>query len=419
MYGEVSPVRLRERVTACSRAAVPDMQSMRGTDQRAESGSVSTGDLTSCPHRPPCPGCPRFGEPGIAGVARSMLDAFARAHGLPEVSVISGPSRGFRLRARLAIRGRLNSPKIGLFELDTHRVVHIPHCSVQHALINRVASVVRRALVEARVTSYSDKAHLGLARYLQVVVERSSQTAQVVFVANSANPDPLAACMDLIKDRLGKELHSLWFNANCGRVNTILGPEFQNWCGPPSVVERFGGAAVHYPPGAFGQNNLDMAQCIIEHVRTEVPQGARVAEFYAGVGAIGLSILDRVSEIRINEASSQSLQGLERGLAELDPVDRAKILLVPGEAGSAGDCASGAEVVIVDPPRKGLDPGLSLHLSGLPPERLVYISCGLESFIKDAAQLISRGTLRLAALTAFNLMPFTEHVEIAARFERI
>jgi 23S rRNA (uracil1939-C5)-methyltransferase len=373
----------------------------------------------SCPHRPPCPGCPRFGEPGIAGVARSILDAFARAHGLPEVTVVSGPSREFRLRARLAIRGRLNSPKIGLFELDTHRVVHIPHCSVQHALINRAASVVRRALVEARVTSYSDKAHLGLARYLQVVVERSSQTAQVVIVANSATPDPLAACMDLIRDRLGKELHSLWFNVNCERVNTILGPEFQNWSGPPSVVERFGGAAVHYPPGAFGQNNLDMAQRIIEHVRAEVPQGARVAEFYAGVGAIGLSILDRVSEIRMNEAGSQSLQGLERGLAGLDPADRAKISVVPGEARSAVDCASGAEVVIVDPPRKGLDPELALHLSGLPPERLVYISCGLESFIKDAALLISRGRLRLAALTAFNLMPFTEHVEIAARFERI
>lgn len=376
-------------------------------------------EMTSCPHRPPCPGCPRFGEPGIAGVARSILDALARAHGLPEVTVVSGPSREFRLRARLAIRGRLNSPKIGLFELDTHRVVHIPHCSVQHALINRVASVVRRALVEARVTSYSDKAHLGVARYLQVVVERSSQTAQVVIVANSATPEPLAACMDLIRDRLGKELHSLWFNVNCERVNTILGPEFQNWCGPPSVVEQFGGAAVHYPPGAFGQNNLDMAQCIIEHVRTEVPQGARVAEFYAGVGAIGLSILGRVSEIRMNEAGSQSLQGLERGLAELDPADRAKISVVPGEAASAVDCASGAEVVIVDPPRKGLDSELSLHLSGLPPERLLYISCGLESFIKDAAQLVLRGRLRLAALTAFNLMPFTEHVEIAARFERI
>src|SRR6202790_1414083 len=168
----------------------------------------------SCPHRPPCPGCPRFGERGIAPAARGALDELARTHGLPEVPVVSGQTSGFRLRARLAIRGRLGSPKLGLFELGTHRVVHIPNCSVQHPLINRVAAVVRRALVEARVTCYSDGAHLGLARYLQVVVERSSQTAQVVIVANSATPEPLAACFDLIRQRLGRELQSLWFNAN-------------------------------------------------------------------------------------------------------------------------------------------------------------------------------------------------------------
>jgi len=108
-----------------------------------------TGGLTSCPHRPPCPACPRFGERGIAPAARGALDDLARAHGLPEVSVICGQTAGFRLRARLAIRGRLGSPKLGLFELGTHRVVHIPNCSVQHPLINRVAAVVRRALVDA------------------------------------------------------------------------------------------------------------------------------------------------------------------------------------------------------------------------------------------------------------------------------
>src|ERR1700676_965246 len=198
----------------------------------------------SCPHRPPCPGCPRFGERGIAPAARGTLDQLARAHGLPEVPVISGQTAGYRLRARLAIRGRLGSPKLGLFELGTHHVVHIPNCSVQHPLINRVAAVVRRALVDARVTSYSDKAHLGLARYLQVVVERSSQTAQVVIVANSANAEPLRACFDLIRERLGSELHSLWFNAHRERSNTILGRDYQHWYGPASVVERFGGAAV-------------------------------------------------------------------------------------------------------------------------------------------------------------------------------
>jgi tRNA/tmRNA/rRNA uracil-C5-methylase (TrmA/RlmC/RlmD family) len=381
-------------------------------------GAADSQKILPCPHRPPCPGCPRFGERGIAPVSRSALNELARIHGLPEVPVISGQTAGFRLRARLAIRGRLGSPKIGLFELGSHRVVHIPNCRVQHPLINRVAAVVRRALVDARVTSYSERAHLGLARYLQVVVERSSQTAQVVIVANSATLQPLAPCFDLIRERLGSELHSLWFNAHCERSNTILGPDFQHWRGPVSVVERFGGAAVHYPPGAFGQNNLEIAQDIIEHVRAQIPDGARVAEFYAGVGAIGLSLLARAGDIRMNEVSPQSLQGLELGLAGLDAENRAKISLFPGAAGAARLAAVGAQVVIADPPRRGLDPELTEYLSEQPPERFLYVSCALDSLLRDAAQLTSRGTLRLGALTAFNLLPFTEHVETVARFER-
>ena len=337
--------------------------------------------------------------------------------------MISGQTAGFRLRARLGIRGRLGSPKVGLFELGTHRVVHIPKCSVQHPLINRVAAVVRRALVEARVTCYSDKAHLGVARYLQVVVERGSQSAQVVIVANSTTLAPLAACFDLIRERLGSELHSLWFNANCERSNTILGPDFQNWCGPAAVVERFGGAAVHFPPGAFGQNNLDIAQNIIDHVRTQIPPHARVAEFYAGVGAIGLSVLARVREIHMNEINPQSLHGLDLGLIALDAADRSLGLpSSPGMAGAARLAASGAQVVIADPPRKGLDPELTEYLIEHPPERFVYVSCGLESFLErrrtaDIASMRT-GATALGSLTAFNLVPFTEHVETVACFER-
>jgi tRNA/tmRNA/rRNA uracil-C5-methylase (TrmA/RlmC/RlmD family) len=313
----------------------------------------------------------------------------------------------------------LGSPKLGLFELGTHRVVHIPHCSVQHPLINRVAGVVRRALVETRVTSYSDKAHLGIARYLQVVVERRSQAAQVVIVANSDTPAPLAECFELIRERLGSELHSLWFNANGQRSNTIMGPEFHLWCGPAGVVEEFGGAAVHYPPGAFGQSNLDIAQSIIEHLRGQIPEGARVAEFYAGVGAIGLSLLARAGEMRMNEVSPHSLHGLELGLAGLDAANRAKVAVFPGAAGAARLAAAGAHVVIADPPRKGIDPELMEYLGESPPERFLYVSCGLESFLSDIARLSAHGKLRLAELTAFNLMPFTEHVETVARFERV
>src|ERR1700678_2438703 len=394
------------------------MHTRTATSRRKSHERGARPDGSPCPHRPPCPGCPRFGENGIAPAALGALEEIAHAHGLPSVPVISGQTSGFRLRARLAIRGRLGSPKIGLFELGTHRVVHIPNCSVQHPLINRVAAVVRRALADAEVSCHSDKAHLGLARYLQVVVERRSQTAQVVLVANSGTVEPLAGCLELIRERLGGELHSLWFNANLERSNTILGPDFQNRCGPASVIEHFGGAAVHYPPGAFGQNNLDIAERIIEHVRAEIPQGARVAEFYAGVGALGLSVLTQAGELLMNEAGSQSLRGLELGLAELSPADRAKISIVPGPAGAACLAAAGAQVVIADPPRKGLDPELTGYLSEQPPERFVYVSCGLESFLRDTKVLTSRGKMRLGTLTAFNLMPFTEHVETVARFER-
>ena len=146
--------------------------------------------------------------------------------------------------------------------------------------------------------------------------------------------------------------------------------------------------------------------------------GSRVVEFYAGVGAIGLSVLQQVGEITMNELSANSLHGLELGLAQLSATERAKISLIPGEAGVNLMATDDYQIVIADPPRKGLDPALTERLSNQAPERLIYISCGLESFLRDAAQLTSRGKLRLVSLKAFNLMPFTEHVETVACFER-
>jgi tRNA/tmRNA/rRNA uracil-C5-methylase (TrmA/RlmC/RlmD family) len=391
--------------SAAGRAAAPD------------AGPARPAGL-HCTHRPPCPGCPRFGEPGIAPDGRAALEALARRHGLPGLRVVSGASTAFRLRARLAIRGRLGAPRVGLFEADSHRVVHVPNCVVQHPLINRVAGVVRRALVDANVPSYSDEAHAGLARYLQVVVERDSQCAQVVLVANAPTPEPLRACLDLVRERLGADLHSLWFNAQDEPVNRILGPEFVHWCGPEAVVERFGGPAVHYPPGAFGQSNLEIAARIVEHVRELVPEGATVAEFYGGVGAIGLSLLPRVRALRINEIGAASLRGLQLGIDALDAPERAKVQVVAGRAGEALPAAEGAGVVVADPPRKGLDPELLERLCERPPERFVYVSCGLESLLAEAARLTDSGRLRLRSLTAFNLMPYTAHVETVAGFER-
>jgi tRNA/tmRNA/rRNA uracil-C5-methylase (TrmA/RlmC/RlmD family) len=389
----------------------------KSSRERAEVGKIAAA--AGCSHRPPCPGCPRFAVAGIASAARERLGALARANGFGAVTVVDGAEFGFRCRGRLAIRGHVGAPKIGLFESGTHRVVHIPNCRVHHPLINRVAAVVRRALADTRVTSYSEGAHLGIARYLQVVVERSSQSAQVVLVVNADDAQAVAACCDLIIERLGDSLHSLWLNFNRERGNVILGEAFERRLGPECVVERFGGHAVHYPPGAFGQNNLEVSERLIAHVRALIPPGADVAEFYAGVGAIGLSILNRVTSLRCNEVSPASLRGLELGIAALDATDRAKLRVLAGPAATAQSAADGASVIVVDPPRKGLDPELAAHIARFPPERFIYVSCSLDSLLADTELLLGSGRLRLTALHAFNLMPFTEHVETVACFERI
>ncbi len=370
--------------------------------------------MDPCSHRPPCDGCPRYGEPGIAGSAHAALDALAAASGLGPVEVFSGSPAGFRHRARLAIRGRKGAPKLGLFRAGTHQVVTVPHCVVHHPLINEAAAIVRGALADAEVPPWSDAAGLGVARYLQIVVERRSQTAQVVLVANAAHGAELGGCLDRIRDRLDTRLHSLWFNPRTGGGNTILGPHFEHWFGPEATLENFGGGDVFYPPGAFGQSNLAIAGEIVERIGALVPPGARVAEFYAGVGAIGLSLAAHVGELRLNEFSPASLHGLDLGLAALDAPTRTRISVHPGAAGEQAGMASGADVVIADPPRRGLDAALIDQLRAEPPSRFVYVSCGLESLLADAARL--QGRLRLLRLEAFDLMPYTGHVETLAVF---
>src|SRR5258706_16246752 len=125
-----------------------------------------------CPHRPPCPGCPRFGEPGIATPAFHALAALATDAGLAPPTVVQGEAFAYRCRARLMIRGRATSPKVGIFQEGSHRIVDVPSCLVHHPLVNRVAAAVKSAGRRTGARPYADVTHAGVLRAVQVVVER-------------------------------------------------------------------------------------------------------------------------------------------------------------------------------------------------------------------------------------------------------
>jgi 23S rRNA (uracil-5-)-methyltransferase RumA len=372
-----------------------------------------------CPHRPPCPGCPRFGQPGLSRATHEQLNALANAQGLPTPVVRSGAALGYRHRARLAVRGRAGSPKIGIFQEGTHQVVDIPQCPVHHPQINAVAREIKAELKALVAAPYSDQAHAGLVRYLQLVVERSTQRVQITLVTNSAELDPASAAIcEAIERRVRSHLQGLFWNGNPLRNNAILGPHWQHLAGEASIEEVLGHARVFFPPGAFGQSNLPLFEQLLVQVQDWVAGSQRVTELYCGTGALGLGLAQKGYLVNFNEIESASLQGLTQGIAALPAEASSRVRVFPGSADQmALEACQDADCVIADPPRKGLGPAVSTALAQRAPKRFIYVSCGLDSFLRDAETLL-QGPYRLQQLEAYALFPFTEHVETLALFQR-
>jgi 23S rRNA (uracil1939-C5)-methyltransferase len=369
-----------------------------------------------CSHRPPCPGCPRYGSRAIAPEALKRLEELAARAGI-RTAVHLGSRSGFRVRARLSARGRATSPKLGIFREGTHDIVDIPNCTIHHPLINRVAAELKASMRTTKASCYSDSAHAGLVRGVQVVVERTSERAQVVVITSGADSVSSAGLLDDFAARIAPGLHSLWWNGNPERTNRVLGEHWERRFGPKATQEILGGVPVFFPPGAFGQNNLDALVPVISQIWEWTPVDAPLLELYSGVGALSLGLLIRGQHIVFNEIDGQSLAGLRLGLEQRTVEEQARALVVPGPADEAVSHLRPESTLLVDPPRKGLSPGVLQALRSIVPARLIYLSCGLESFLSEVPEL-ERAGLTLRALQAHDFFPFTEHVETLALFER-
>jgi 23S rRNA (uracil1939-C5)-methyltransferase len=331
--------------------------------------------------------------------------------GLPDPPVHRAPATGHRHRARLAVRGRARSPKIGLFQAGSHRIVDIPTCPIHHPLLNEAAREIRQAIRETGVEPYADRPHRGALRYVQLAVERTSQRVQVVLVGCGETPDVLGGLPGAVARRMGNRLQGLFFNAQPDRSNTILGPRTIRLVGEPSLCERLGGIEVFFPPAAFGQSHLPLFERAVERIHGLVSPDQRIAELYCGVGAIGLGLLERSAEVRFNERSPAGLEGLALGLDARPEAERRRAKRFDGLAGERLDSIEDADLVIVDPPRRGLDAPLREALASSPPRRLIYLACGLDALLGDLEILRKKGGLRLAGIEVFDFFPWTEHVE--------
>ncbi|MBS0637437.1 MAG: class I SAM-dependent RNA methyltransferase [Verrucomicrobia bacterium] len=324
-----------------------------------------------CPHFVRCSGCVINSCAQPPEIYEHAKRYFADTWQV-DLGFTQGQITGYRSRAKLAVRA---PDAIGLFEKASHNVLDIPHCKVHHPQINEAV----RRLKQLSIPYYNETTHTGLLRYIQCVVERSTGRVQLTLVLNGntpikgLDPDPTF-------------WHSIWYNYNDKPTNTIFGPRWEKIAGEDVVWEEIAGIKVAFGPSHFGQANLEMYEALIQDLQKHILPNANVVELFAGIGTIGMAVAEKSKRVELVELEAHAKKYFDLAKAKLPQEIEQKLTYSTAKAAHA----DGAEVCIVDPPRKGLGPELIKRICNTPTlKQLVYVSCEWKSLERDLSFLRS------------------------------
>lgn len=347
-------------------------------------------------------------------VYREAQDYF-KQKGLELSPIIHGLPSEWRCRSKLAVRAERGKLLIGLFQEGTHQVVDLIYCNTHHPKINEGLEWVREVIQANQITPYNERDQSGLLRYIQFVVERSSQRVQVVFVLN-CKEEALSPSFKFPDSPL---IHSIWFNYNTAKTNTIFGSKWRLVKGEPLVWEKLSNIQACFHPASFAQANLALFERMLDSIRNLLGGNHRVAEYYAGVGIIGLSVAGQSASVICCEVTPQAEECFLLAKQKLTAEVAAKITFESGSAVTKTKWLEEVDAVIADPPRKGLDQSL---LEGLVQtnnvKTFIYISCGWKSFQRDCDVLLAGGW-RIVSVESYFFFPGSDHIEILAKFQKL
>ncbi|GLT33095.1 hypothetical protein SLA2020_077100 [Shorea laevis] len=443
-----------------------------------------------CPHFQSCSGCTHefnLHRPAIVEEAT----AFFKSVGVLDFTFDSCRLWGWRCRAKLAVRGSSENPLIGLYQEGTHNVVDIPHCKAHHPNINAAVELLRRGIKELNIEPYDEDEGTGDLRYVQMALTTYNTSlpaserykngrVQVALVWNSRNEkslnsDKLNALAHFFWRNGGPRsnvhlIHSVWANFQTSTNNIIFGNRWRHLLGERDFWEHVGGIDISLDPSSFGQANTRAFDILLRKVQKYVPYAASVADLYAGAGVIGLSVAAsrKCRSVKCVEVNKESKLSFEKTIDRLPSLVDGSISW--HQADTSVDPLSwlvGSDVVVVDPPRKGLDSSLIDALKTISlrkvkssilssnskekeekrpwilrarehtkeasiqfgkettsddtpslPHTLIYISCGWESFKEDCKSLLRSKTWHLEKAHGFNFFPGTQSIEVLAVFKR-
>ncbi|HBA87908.1 MAG TPA: 23S rRNA (uracil(1939)-C(5))-methyltransferase RlmD [Geobacter sp.] len=325
----------------------------------------------------------------------------------------------YRNTAKLVVAGKHTDPVIGIYRRNTHDVLEITDCPLHHPLINKVVKAARLGIKKGKVQIYNPKSEMGLLRYLVVRVAEPSEKVMVVLVTTEQGYNEMHHLAKFIQQAV-PEVAVVAQNINNSTGNVIFGHKDRAITKMQNLKAYVGDKSFHLSPHSFFQVNSGAARIIYEKVRelANLNGTERVIDLYCGIGGISLFLADRAREVVgiefVEAAVADATLNAALNLAANCRFEAGDALHLVDEIGEEG----GADLIVLNPPRKGCDEKVLKSVAAIQPPRIIYVSCSPETLARDL-DILSRLGYRTVEVQPVDMFPQTIHVEDVALLERV
>lgn len=345
---------------------------------------------------------------------QQVVNLLQKAH-LADVTVTetlpSPKITGYRNKAEVPARMINGKFEIGFFRKHSHDVVPMDSFFTTDPKIDETLVAVRDILRDNYITAYNEKAHKGIIKYL--LVRRGYYTGEIM-VTLIATVKTFPQLPKVIQEISAlPDVKSVILNYNPQKTNVILGRKDILLEGNPFIVDKINDLDFMISPQSFFQINSEQTSRLYELAikQAEITKEDTVVDAYSGIGTIALSVAPYAKKVLGVEVVKSAVDDAKNN-AQLNQIENAHFTLGKAEEVMPHWQAEGlqADVVFVDPPRKGLTPEFIEATVKTGPKKIVYISCNPATLVRDLVQFKELG-YNFETIAPVDMFPMTPHVE--------